>query len=350
MLEQIFQFPTQTVRLIYCADVARFLAELQVKRVSQLHTTNKVVVCNWDRLAGITTIIEDAVHRLAEASLAAWPDWSADAMLDSDCRERGLPPCSVSFESQSRILLPWFEQATQQCSRGVLPIPCGFPNEIHAAQLALTLASTHLTIILSTTDLAPPQGALMSLARTAEWLCRATSMPVAMIVPHIFATNSELDSVNSGAVHLNRDDEVGSRRHDSVEKTRLLILPFIGHPHPNSPGEQLLARRLSADSELGGLFEFNQYVSTFCGSRYIVDLLWRDGKVVVEVDGFHLHTSPVVFASDRQRDYELLLDRYSVLRVTHEEVMADVERVVSKIRDVVALKRRIAPMVTGDQK
>jgi hypothetical protein len=45
------------------------------------------------------------------------------------------------------------------------------------------------------------------------------------------------------------------------------------------------AKALSADAELGPLFGFNQFVDTVRGSRPKVDLVWTEGRLVVELDG-----------------------------------------------------------------
>jgi len=66
-----------------------------------------------------------------------------------------------------------------------------------------------------------------------------------------------------------------------------------------------------------------------------VDLLWRAGRLVIEIDGYRIHSGRTAFGHDRQRDYELLLSGYHVLRLTHDEVITDVARVLEKIHNVV---------------
>ena len=69
-----------------------------------------------------------------------------------------------------------------------------------------------------------------------------------------------------------------------------------------------------------------------------VDLLWRDGKVVVELDGPE-HGRDPTYAADRHRDYELLVAGYLVLRLTNAEVELDLGRSLDKVRRVVDLRR-----------
>jgi very-short-patch-repair endonuclease len=70
-----------------------------------------------------------------------------------------------------------------------------------------------------------------------------------------------------------------------------------------------------------------------------VDLLWRDSKIVVELDGAE-HDRDPDYAADRHRDYELLVAGYRVLRLTNAEVQLDLGRSLEKIRRVVNLRRR----------
>jgi very-short-patch-repair endonuclease len=124
-----------------------------------------------------------------------------------------------------------------------------------------------------------------------------------------------------------------------TEGTTVGVWPVIGHPHPYSPGEQLLARRLTEDLMLGGLFQFNVPVRTRFDSRFLVDLLWPEGRVVVEVDGYEHHSNRIAFGNDRRRDYELTVSDYLVLRLPHDEVIQDVEITLEKIRDLVQFRR-----------
>jgi very-short-patch-repair endonuclease len=51
-----------------------------------------------------------------------------------------------------------------------------------------------------------------------------------------------------------------------------------------------------------------------------VDFLWREARVVAEVDGYAFHSSLESFAADRQRDAELVAAGYRILRFTWADV------------------------------
>lgn len=97
---------------------------------------------------------------------------------------------------------------------------------------------------------------------------------------------------------------------------------------------------LAADRELAGLFENEITVKLGpLGPTPRVDLLWRDGKVVVELDGAEHERDPN-YGADRHRDFELLVAGYLVLRLTNAEVALDLGRSLDKVRRVVNLRRR----------
>jgi hypothetical protein len=51
-----------------------------------------------------------------------------------------------------------------------------------------------------------------------------------------------------------------------------------------------------------------------------VDFVWRDARVIVEVDGYGYHRSPSAFEADRERDVVLALAGWRVLRFTWTQV------------------------------
>jgi very-short-patch-repair endonuclease len=209
-----------------------------------------------------------------------------------------------------------------------------------------------------------PDERLLGLAQTADWLARETRARVAVLLPDAAASRPALDAILYDAIRVPagglgasvwrstperatapacgsaRISEPAERRGQDIQRrveARFHVLPVLGHPHPFSPGEQALAAAIRADAELAPLFGFNLYVRTVKDSRFLVDLLWSAGQVVVEVDSYRFHASPELFASDRQRDYELLVSGYRVLRVTHDEALDDTAAVVEKIREVVRI-------------
>ncbi len=72
------------------------------------------------------------------------------------------------------------------------------------------------------------------------------------------------------------------------------------------------------------------------GRRYRVDCLWRDARLVVELDGRDAHARALAFESDRRRDGDLLAAGWRVLRITYEQLRSTPEAVERRLRAALA--------------
>jgi hypothetical protein len=63
-----------------------------------------------------------------------------------------------------------------------------------------------------------------------------------------------------------------------------------------------------------------------------VDFLWPDCALIVEVDGYEWHRSPSAFTSDRERDVQLVLAGFRVLRFTWAQVTGRPNYVARAVR------------------
>jgi hypothetical protein len=106
---------------------------------------------------------------------------------------------------------------------------------------------------------------------------------------------------------------------------------FEGRPNPTSLGENILAERIGAEPGLAPLFAFNAPVRSRSGQKFIVDLLWEEGRLVVEIDGYSNHSTRDTFNDDRDRDFELLVSGYRVLRIPHSEALDSPDKALWKI-------------------
>lgn len=340
----------------------------------------RLVTLSVRELSDQARLLETLVSGLAEAALLLWPDWYAGcAPLHSDddaawSRIHELGRASL----RGRVDRRWFRAARQLCRCGRPPLVARATPTMHVRQLSACLRTSAVHILVALTEIPASLQDLDRLARVAEWLAREADAAVLLAVPESLAdqpglapliffpevpTARRADSLRAtvvseqtgpaAAMDSPPDDfadgctvRLGGRTVVSVaELTEIaehgiaeqkhLVQPVIGRPHPASPGEQRLSAVLANDGELAGLFQFNQPVHTVRGSRFLVDLLWKAGRVVVEVDGYSHHASQRSFVSDRHRDYELLISGYVVLRLTHSEAAVDPLLAMEKIRDVV---------------
>ena len=63
-----------------------------------------------------------------------------------------------------------------------------------------------------------------------------------------------------------------------------------------------------------------------------VDFVWRDRRLVVEVDGFAFHRAPAAFEADRERDITLTVKGWTVMRFTWAQITTRPAWVAAAIR------------------
>jgi very-short-patch-repair endonuclease len=67
-----------------------------------------------------------------------------------------------------------------------------------------------------------------------------------------------------------------------------------------------------------------------------VDLLWRETRLVVEVDGYAYHSGRAAFERDRARDAQLQATGFRVMRVTWRQLADEPERVIAQLAQALA--------------
>jgi very-short-patch-repair endonuclease len=71
-----------------------------------------------------------------------------------------------------------------------------------------------------------------------------------------------------------------------------------------------------------------------------VDFLWREERVIVEVDGWASHGTWAAFERDRRRDARLENEGWRVIRITWHQLSQEPEAVLVTIAVALALSRR----------
>jgi very-short-patch-repair endonuclease len=351
-LDRLFLNAPSQVRLVFTPTVEKIHGALKDKANSS-GGKFRLVIVSYDRLPTVKSLIDDILDNLAQVALALFPHWYGndipfaeidastpgfDLLLADQANHHGLLKMGVS--------IPWLRAARKRCHFGEPPLPREFTASVQVAQLALAIDRSPLQIAVILRDESPFSNGLQGLARMSEWLARESSSRVIVVVPESLSSCTELDSINFEAIHLStgQDPIETPTGHVPFEQrpekqSQVSVFPVIGQPHPFSRGEQMLAKRLEQDETLAGLFRFNIPVTTQNENRYLVDLVWAEGRVIVEVDGYEFHSDRTAFAGDRRRDYELTISGYLVLRLPQDEVVADVGLAVERIRDVVEFRR-----------
>jgi very-short-patch-repair endonuclease len=111
-------------------------------------------------------------------------------------------------------------------------------------------------------------------------------------------------------------------RHGAPAARRLLRAADDG---ARSEAERLLTRLMRAENITG--WKANQRVA-----GYEVDVLFRESKVVVEIDGFAFHSDPEAFQRDRTKQNAIALTGHQVLRFTWLDLTEYPDRVAIAIR------------------
>jgi very-short-patch-repair endonuclease len=70
---------------------------------------------------------------------------------------------------------------------------------------------------------------------------------------------------------------------------------------------------------------------------YLVDFLWAEQKLIVEVDGYESHGHRAKFESDRRRDQRLMAGGYRVIRVTWRQLRDAPLPVIASMAQAIAL-------------
>lgn len=340
--EHLSRLPAGEVRTFFCADVAETLLSFEIGTATVTDKTAKVVVQAWATLPEQEQLLDNVLRTLAGIALATWPFWYQLPTANALATLSATPLDTAALYTLHAIRQPiagrWTKAAVQACLAGKPPLLAEFTRSQQLSQLALALDPGNLLIVLAVHDHQPQPYRLLGLARAAAWIATTTAARVAVLAPLELATHSGLESIAYAATTL--IEQPPSPAATSDESAKSSIWPIQGRPHPFSPGEQLLAARLEQDHELANLFQCNEAVETVCQSRFWVDFLWRAGQLVIEIDGYRTHSSRTAFHQDRQRDYELLLSGYCVLRLPHDEVITAIDQVIEKIRNVVRLCRQ----------
>ncbi len=308
--------------------------------------TGRLTTQFWQTLPSHDDLLNDVLAQMSSLALAIWPYWYSSLLSTSKIKTRNIEQLlardAAGLQLQQeipRLSLVWLTKAASCIASGSVPLIRSFSRTVQCQQLAMALGLDHGIVLMALTSPNQQEDRLRSLAQVCSWLAKTAKARIMVVIPPELAASSALDSITYQAEDLTSLVDPASVAAIPDEET-FKLWPIHGQPHPCSPGEQLLAARLAADHELAGLFDFNLLVRTVLGTCHLVDLLWAEGRLVVEVDGYRHHSSPSAFCEDRQRDYELLISDYLVLRLPHSVVMEETEEAIAKLRQTVVFRRQ----------
>jgi very-short-patch-repair endonuclease len=337
----VFRVPAGSVVSLGGIDGAA-LREL-VDRTEHISDDRRALFVQLQLAGTVEAYVEQVIAVLAETAMRLRPVWFTDVSFTMCCNDAlGRQAAAViAREATARapaVSSTWAEAAARLALAGRPPRVVGVLPAIELAGLSLAVSRTGLVLVADVSAAADSPSAA-ALAHALEWVARHSGNAVVAL----FALDSPFDPILYGArrVIADTDTNVSVFEPEARESigSETWLTPWRGAPHPLSEIEQRLAAMLSDDTELAALFCFNRFIDTVHGSRPKVDLVWLDGRLVVELDGYPDHATRRAFIGGRHRDYELALTGYTVLRLANDEVMQDFGRAIEKIRDLVRLRR-----------
>jgi very-short-patch-repair endonuclease len=340
----LFAVPRGSVVALGGLDLA-ILTEM-IDCSENIPSNGRALFVQVQRAANAEAYVEQVISALADTAKRLWPLWFGDVnfvMCRDDVLGREAAGAIVrkAADGCPEINPAWGDAAARLALAGRQPRVVGAARAVELAQLSSAISRAKLILVLDVNAAAdtPTKDALV---HALEWIARHSLASVVALFASLPPLGSSFDRILYGAhrVVLERDFEPSvseAERGEGIPEAWLA--PWRGAPHPLSEIEQRLARMLGDDDELRTLFHFNWFVDTVRGSRPKVDLVWMKGRLVIELDGYPDHTTRRAFIDDRNRDYELALSGYTVLRLANDDVLQDFGRAVEKIRDLVRLRQ-----------
>lgn len=313
--------------------------------------TPRVLLAPLLPAASPAQVAEEILGSLARAARQLWPLWYGDAafgVCGNDTLGRRAAD-AIAHKAARRldgVSDRWASAAARLVLEDRLPRVAGTPEQTELEQLARVIGPHGLVLVADLTGLAQEGeygGAALAqaaaLIHALEWAARHLPGGVVALFARLPPATPPFDRILHGARVVLPAGPAAQAQEQGAGQEAPWLGPWRGRPHPMSEIEQRLARMLGEDDELRSLFGFNRTVETVRGSKPKVDLLWAEGGLVVELDGYADHGTRSAFLRDRQRDYELTLSGFTVLRLANDEVVQDYWKALEKIRDMVRLRR-----------
>ena len=339
----IFSAPKGSVITLAGID-GETLREL-VDQAELIPDDRRALFVRLHRAESVESYVEQVIAAFAEAAIRLWPVWFTDVSF-AMCRDDALgrrAAETITRQAAARapgVRTAWAEEATRLALAGHLPRVGGTLPAVELVQLSSCINRAGLILVADLSSVAETSHAA-ALTQALEWVAQTSCAAVVALFTELPPLDSPFDRILYGARRVTSDHKTITTSPQGAEGIAPVpwLAPWRGTPHPLSEIEQRLSAMLREDPELASLFCFNWFVGTVLGSRPKVDLVWIEGRLVVELDGYPDHTTRRAFIDDRHRDYELALSGYTVLRLANDEITQDFGRAIEKMRDLVRLRR-----------
>jgi len=326
-----------------------------------------------------SAMVGSVLSELETAAVALYPAWLPDAegIAPGGAGVGAVRALALEMASGTHHFGPFVADLAQTSLRGEAPGSARFPPEVRAAGLARVLAAAfgrpRVALLIDVPEGLSARDEDVLLAG-GEWLAHRAGMgvwltgarlasvdrletvmvrlpaevaaiardvPETSVRPAVTAHASEgparAGSAPAAAYRGAFLPPSGTRESD-LRRPAVRYPAVAGRPHPASAAEQALERALAVCDWAAGRAWNQTHQSHPLALSIRLDLLWRQERCVVEIDGPE-HREAVRFEADRRRDVQLQLDGYAVLRFTNAQIASDLETVVRQLERFVVSRR-----------
>jgi very-short-patch-repair endonuclease len=238
---------------------------------------------------------------------------------------------------------PFLVDLAMRALNGQQGEPPRLTAEVRAAGLVRILAEScgrdRLAIVVyPSMDLSPD--ALDALVAAGEWFVRHGPTGVWLTGECWMA----IDRVSRISVQLPRElafVDASTPNVPTLPVPPAVTFPAVrGRPRADSQAERALEAALARQPWARGRSWNETYQPDPLTPAIAVDLIWRDERCVVEIDGPE-HRSLLQFEADRRRDVRLQLDGYAVLRFTNAQIQYDLALVQGQLEQFITSRRKL---------
>ncbi|MEW9530201.1 endonuclease domain-containing protein [Microbispora sp. NPDC049125] len=336
------ELPTGRVILL-----GRAAAEAVALSVEPLPDAAPAVITYFPRpTRSAADAVSAALAELESAAADLFPAWLPEADgIDGPggANVAAVRALASRTASVTRNFGPFLADLAERALRGSAAASGGFAPEVRAAGLARVLARSfgrdRVALLFHVPAGLSPAGEEVLVA-AGEWLAARggfgvwlTGAPLAA-VDRLQEMSVRLPDGVAGLPGLGS----GTPPADPPPLPAVRYPAVAGRPHPASRAEKALEAALTSRRWASGRAWNQTYQSHVLTNPIRVDLLWRDERCAVEIDGSE-HRSAAAYEADHRRDVRLQMDGFAVLRFTNTHVLTELDTVLRQLEQFLHKRR-----------
>ncbi|MEO1608918.1 MAG: DUF559 domain-containing protein [Pseudomonadota bacterium] len=287
-------------------------------------------------------LLDALMKSLADATLALYPSWLPEAAKlegPGGAGQAAVQDIARRTASRSELFGPFLMRMATTAIAGRQNVAVnGMPLEVVAREcrkLILLSYKVADVLIILPTPLTSAATALDAVQSAAVWMSEIARFKVWLAGPAV----GRMQRITIAPKDLGHSVGLAARSYTAETEAQVpRVTPLSGQPNPLSDAEQRLEARLQTLAWSHGRTWNTTWQPSSLRNPIRVDLMWPAERCVVEIDGAD-HLAPHKYARDRLRDRDLQLAGFAVLRFTNNEVLQDLEQVISFLQNFLESRR-----------